>query len=278
MAITGGVKFFKQSKNLLESGTSITASSGQPASDFALDLNDFSFWRSVGSNDITQESLVLEFGSAITINRLLLLDINWKKFNVKYDLAGVFTNFTGAVGLDGSLGTIDETTFADNTAYYEFDSVTTTKLQILVDTTQVVDEEKYLSQVISTEELGTLVGFPIVQSVIKSKNVRKKRVMSGRINIQGSIEIFRTTLNFNNYPPNLTADLDLMFTLFDSDDPFIVWLSGGRRGTEFFRYELRGFRLRDAKQVRIVNDFNDRFNKNIYTGPVRLRANFEESV
>jgi hypothetical protein len=128
MAITGGVKFFGDNVALYEAGGYVIASTGQVVALNIIDKLSYTSWRSVGSNDSTVETLVVTFGSS-TITRLLLLNHNWKNFTVQYWNGSTWVNFTSVVGLDGSKSAISETAFADNSAYYEFASVTTTQIK-----------------------------------------------------------------------------------------------------------------------------------------------------
>ena len=173
MAITGGIKFFDKSKTLFADGTTIVAGvSGDPSAEFTIDRNRLSYYRSVGSNDTITETLTITLPSAQTIDRILILDHNWKEFTIKYDSA---TDFTSVVGLDGALGGgISETVFADGTAYYEFDSVSVTStIEIAITKTQVANAQKFVNQIIGTTEIGTLVGYPVV-GLSQDRNIRAK--------------------------------------------------------------------------------------------------------
>ncbi len=277
--ISGGVKFFNQNKALLDFDTTITASSATDSADFAIDRNPFTFWRSVGSTDAVTETLIIAFDVDQTIDRIILLDHNFKEFTVKFDSAGAFVDFTTVVGLDGALGGgITETTFSDDTAYYEVDQVTTPRIEITVTKTQVVNAEKFIAQIIATTELGTFVGFPILKSITQTRNSRVKKMLSGKFNISKSIESAAFRLDFKNYPPSLTADLDLALSLFDRESPFLVWLSGGRRGTDFFTFTLRGFRLKDVLQMQVNRDFKMSYSKNVYLIQVNMQLSLVEHV
>lgn len=278
MAITGGVKFFTRNKNLSQDGATATASTGDVIVDRALDKNPLTKWRSVGSSDSVTETITISFPEDTTIDRIVLQDHNWKEFTVQYDNGGMFVDFSNVIGLDGSLGSISETAFADDTAYYEFDSVTTPRIQITVTKTQTADEDKFISQVISCEELGTLQGFPLIRSLRPSRNLRKKKVLSGKSLIQKSEESTRFRLDFKNFGDTFSADLDLMFTLFEREDNFLTWLCGGKRGTSSFKYTLRGFRLRDIYEMQLDADFPLSYRSNVYVNPVNLRASLIEAV
>lgn len=276
--ISGGIKIFERSKALAQDGAEIVATSGDSSAPRALDRNRVTYWRSVGSNDMTTETLVITFEEAKTIDRILLLDHNWKQFTVKYDLLGSFVNFTNVFGLDGSKSNISETAFADDSAYYEFDEVTTTQIEITITKTQVVDAEKYINQIIPTSELGTLQGYPDVANIELSRNSREKKTLSNKTISMKSEQSFKCDLVFKNYPPSLSNDVDLMFSLWDSEDNFLIWLCGGRRGTTYFRKQLRGWRLRDVFFVQAQASISPDYSKNVYVNPVNFTVKLFETV
>ena len=282
MAIGGGIKIFNKIQNLLADGASITATTGESSGNFCLDRNPLTFYRSVGSADVTTETLVITLPASTTIDRIFLVNHNFKSFTIKYDSATVFTDFTTVVGIDGALGGgITESTFSDNTGYYEFDEVTTTRIEITATLTQVVDAEKFLGQVIVTDELGTLTGYPVISGLTHSRNSKNKKALSGRMLIQKSVESAKMKLSFKRYPTGSTgfvADLDLMFTLFDRENDFLVWLCGGRRGTDYFKYTLRGFRLQDIYQMQVSKPLKVKYSKNLYPGQAEFSVSLEEVI
>lgn len=277
-----GIKFFEPSMNLQVNGASISATSGDASSAYAIDRNPFTYWRSVSSTDLTTETIEIDFASSMTINRLLCLDINWKQFTIKYDLSGAWTDFTSVVGMDGALvGGISETTFADDTVYYEFASVTTTKIQINILKSQVVNAQKYVAQIIATLEIGTLQGFPQVSSSMHTRNARSQQALSGKYVIQKSDESATYKINFSNYVSNqsaYSADFDLLMTLFDRDLPFIVWVCGGRRGSKYFGYTLRGFRLKDAYTMQLAGDYDLSYSQGVYKLSVNNSIVLQEHI
>jgi len=126
MAITGGIKFFDKNKADSLTGAMAIASSGDPSAGFILDRNNFTVWRSVGSDDTTTETITVTLSSSQTFNRLFLLRHNFKEFTVKYWNGFSFVNFVNVVGINGiATSGISETVYALGSSYYEFDSVTT---------------------------------------------------------------------------------------------------------------------------------------------------------
>jgi hypothetical protein len=267
MGITGGSKFFLKSKCL---DATISATSGDAASANAIDINPISFWRSVGTTDATTETITVTFNGDKTIDRIFLVDTNAKQFTVKYDNSGTWTDFANVIGLDGSKASISETAFADDTAYYEFDSVTTGSIQITLTTTQVANQEKYLCQIIATEEMGTFVGYPEWNKIKLDRNDAPRRTVGGKYSIIKSNETFEYQVAMKNYPSSsvYNVDIDLVMSFHDSDEEFIVWPCGGRRGTDYFRYTIRGFRLKDVRQVQMFKEINISYMDNIYVNPV----------
>lgn len=279
MAITGGAKFFDKSQNLFADGGTIIASSGDATSRSAIDRNKITRWRSSGSGDTVTETVDIFFATPTAIDRILILDHNFKEFTIKYDAGAGLLDFTSVVGLDGALGGgITETTFSDNTAYYEFASVTVNSIRVAITKTQVADEEKFMNQFIGTTELGTLEGFPLIKPTTFSKNSRIVKTLSGRKIVTKSVESVTMRVDFKNYPARLAADITLAFDLDDRDDDFIVWLSGGRRGSDFFVNQLKGFRLEDALTVNTIKPMKPSYSRSVYTNQVNFRLDLGEVV
>ena len=272
MAITGGIKFFKENK--AKSASASSSISGTASVLNLLNSNVETFWRSSGSSDSITEEIIITFSGDKTIDRLLIANFNGKLFNAQYDASGVWTSFANVVGLDGSVSGISETTYDKDTAYYEFDSVTTGAIRIQITSTQTADQEKFINQVIATEELGTFVGYPKVSNISLGRNQKSKRTLNGKFSIQKSIETLGYKLAFSDYPSleAYNADIDLVMTLLDSEDPFIPWLCGGRYGSDYFRYTLRGFKLTDLPQMQVANTYSMSYSKNIYTNQVNISS------
>lgn len=277
MPITGGVKFFTGNKVLAADGGTIVASSGQIVAESAIDKNPITVWTSVGSNDATTETLTLTFNE-VEINRLLLQHHNFKDFNIQYWNGAAWAHFAGVVGLDGSLANITETAFADDTAYYEFDPVTTTQLRLQILKTHVANAQKFIAQIIACTELGTFEGFPRIRPLEHDRNERIKEMLTGKVLVQKGVDSFACKIDMNKYPPDLSGDLDLAMTLFDSEDPFLVWLCGGRRGGSYFRYTLRGFRLRDIYLMQLVKRVSLEYHGGGYLNPVSVDLHLREHV
>ena len=278
MAISGGVKFFSRSYCLEKDGTTAVASSGDASSLRALDRNPITYWRTSGSLDSITETFDITMPASVAFNRLFLLDHNFKSFSVKYWNGASYVDFSSVVGLAGAQATVTETTYARDTAYYEFAEVTSDRLRVSVTTTQVVDAEKYLSQLVVCSELGTLVGYPQIKGTELNRNLRNEKMLSGRILSLKSDEYLKVQLDFKDYPKSLSADVDLVFSLHDLEETFQVWLCGGRFGSNYFGKQMRGYRLRDLVTVAIIAPLKPVYSDSVYVNGLNFSVQLQEAV
>ena len=277
MAITGGIKFFENVKNLYKDGTTITASTNNPAAKYILDYNKYTMWESIGSSDTVTETIEVTLNGSKDIDRIFLNRINLKDFSIQYWNGSSYSNFTNVVGIDGSVaGGIIETDYSRNAAYYEFDSVSTTKLKITMLKTQVADQEKEITAFLATEEIGTFEGFPRVSKIKHDRNIRATRALSGKRVIQKSYEVTSFKIKFKTYP--LQDDIDIVNDLHEREDSFLVWLCGGRVGTQYFKYENRGYRLEDLYHMQVDRPLTTDYAKGIYVNGVDTDISFIEVV
>ena len=272
MSMTGGISFYDKNKALFDDGSTCVASTNTADQNLILGTNKYFKWESIGSDDVTTETLTITLPAAISISRIFLLDHNFKNFGIQY---GASLDFANVLGLDSySDNQILETGFARNTAYYEFDAVSTDTIIISMDTSQVVDAQKFLTQFILTNELGTLTGFPGMSGIRLDRNDRKDKAISGRLHIEKGYETASFSLSLKSCPVH--ADVDVLDSLHDRELPFLAWLNGGK--PDQFRFNQRGFRLEDVYQVKVDKPANNSFNKNVYILGVNQSYSFTEVV
>jgi len=272
MSLVEGISFFEKSKSLFADGATAVASSNTPDQNLPLGTNKFFTWESIGSDDTTTETITVTLATPVAISRIFLVGHNFDDFQIQY---GASLDFTNVLGLDSySDNLISETGFTRNTAYYEFDSVTTDTIIITADTTQVVDAEKVINQIIITNELGTLVGFPQMAGLGFDRNERSQKAVSGRSHIEKGYETVQFGLGLEAYP--VQADVTLLESLHDRNEPFLVWLSGGN--PDNFKIKTRGFRVEDVFQVQTTGGLATGYFKNLYKSGVVQSFGFQEVV
>lgn len=274
MSITGGIKFF--SKNKLTISTSIVASSGSSSTTFLADENYFTNWRSAGSTDVAVETITITFASATPISRIHLLGHNLKNYTIKYNTS---SNFSSVTSLDASgLSSIAETVYSRQHSYYEFSQVSVTSVVITMNTTQIADEEKYIRKIKITNEYGTLLGYPKIDQIKVDRGLIVDQMISKRSIIEKQFDTFAFNLSFDNYPSksSYTSDYTLMDTLAELEEPFYVWLCGGRFGSTYFRQTIKGFRLQDVILMDFAEDITQSYNNNIYISTINMNYALRE--
>lgn len=272
MSMTGGISFFEKNKTLYEDGGRCVASSNTADQNLPLGTNKYFTWESSGSDDTTTETLTITLPESVEISRIFLIGHNFKQFQIKY---GAAQNFAGVTGLDAYSGAlISETTFARDAAYYEFTPVTTDTVTITIDKTQTVDAEKEINQIIITNEIGTLVGYPKITGAKFDRDDRTDQSVSGRSHVEKGYETSSFGLDLSSYPGQ--ADINILEGLHDRNEAFLVWLNGGV--PDNFTYTQRGFRVGDVYQMQTVGGLPTGYYKNIYPAAVEQSYRFLEVV
>lgn len=276
MSVSGGVKFFRRNFALFSDGASVTATTNEDGAKFILSSSTFARWFSVNSNDDTEEILTITFSNQKTINRIMMLDINLKEFDVKYFDGLEFVDFDNIIGVNSNESqSINEDSFELSSAYFEFDQVTTSQVQIRARKTQEPNEEKKITTFIATQEIGTLLGYPKVASSL-SNNEKSSKALSQRSVIQKTYERIKIKLTFKTHP--FQEDLNTIEELFDSIDSYLIWPCGGRTGREFFKINQKAWRLEDIYNVQNQGVMKSDFTKNIYTAGFDKSITFVESI
>ena len=62
------------------------------------------------------------------------------------------------------------------------------------------------------------------------------------------------------------------------EETFLIWICGGRSGSQYFRKQMRGYRLKDVIPVQLIEELKPIYSKNVYTNSVNFSAKFQESV
>lgn len=274
--ISGAAKFFEQNFALFRDGGTADASSNADAARFILDISRYTQWESIGSNDLTTETIIVNLKSAKLVDRLFLIDMNFKEFNIKYDNGSGYVDFSNVVGVNGAeSSTISETDFEFDTAYYQFDPVTTSRFQITCNKSQVENAQKFLSQFIATKELGTFEGFPRIQPS-STRNETKAKALSRRLVVQKTYETNKIKITFKTHP--FQNDLDIVEELFNREETFLVYPCGARSGSIYFKVDQMNWRLKDIYNMQLTGGLKNEFEKGVYTLGFNKSITLEEHI
>ncbi|MBL4761288.1 MAG: hypothetical protein JKY93_01145 [Gammaproteobacteria bacterium] len=269
MSMTGGFSFFDVNAAALFDGATIVASTNQDDANYILSGEKAYRWQSVGSDDVTQEVMTITLPVPVKFDRLFLVQHNFKGFTIKY---GASLDFTNVRGLNGNTANISEADFTYDTAYYEFDAVTTDTIIITIDTTQIANVEKYLMWFIATTELGTFIGYPQNPNLTLDRKITRQKNAAKGQRILKHKERAKLNIDMKHYP--IQQDIDLLSDLQDRDDPFLVWPHGGKPAQ--FRLRIRGYRTRDIFLMQISSPMGVGFFKNTYSLSGETKVKMEE--
>ncbi len=258
MTINGNIKFF--SENHIDDDSTLSFTSANTALASSLfDRDRTTKLISIGSDDVTPEVWEFTFGSAQTIDRVYLDNHNIKSGAIKYWNGAAFVDFSPAISLSGN---------SDPTNYWEVSQISTLKIQITMDTTFVVDDQKSVGEFRVMEELGIVETNPIkADPKFPDKKINHKTGKGSSVYVSFG-EPWNGDFNFSDASAN---DVTLFRTLKDRTEPFFIFPGGGVDKTQI------GFRLRDMYFVNYVNDFEPKIKGNIFDIGTAIKLELDEA-
>lgn len=260
------IKFFK--KNILDLTNplvtvtvtdSVATNNGQSFVNLMRNRNNNSGWSTTASTDAANTTLVFDFGEDRTFDSIHLIKHNLKAFTLKYWNGSAWTNFSTAIA---------ETTNVLTTNYYNFNSVSGSKLQLIITAAQTLDADKYINQVIASEIIGTMQDEPEIQPQWDKDRVVTK-FLSGKNFVAKSVGGFNCTIKKKSV--SNSNDLTLAETLFHSYEGFLVWICGG--DTSQMETIREGYRLEDIFFMDVANEYSPEWiESRFYNGmPLNLK-------
>ncbi len=266
------IRFFK--KNIIDLSNDLCTvtvtdalaySSGDDIVDYIRNRRNDSAWLTTDSDDVNNTTIEVQFGVSRDVTDILLVKHNWKAFTIKYWNGSAWTAFSTPIA---------QTVNTDETSHFTFTSVDTTAIQIIITGTQVANADKQLYQLIVTEQIGLLEGWPIIKNPEHDRNKKISKMLSGKANVQDSIGGFSCELTVTHW--KIAADLAIVETLYSSREGFLIWLCGGIEAQ--FSMNLMGYRLEDLFLVRPTNSYEPEFVKGQYGSGVTIKVQLAESI
>jgi len=237
---------------------------GQSFVEYIRDRKNTSGWATTGSSDTATCSLIAELASGLDINSVLLIDHNFKDYDLSY-WDGI--QWVSIESVTGNTAT---------SSYHFFTQAVVYKIKIEINATQIVDDDKFLAQLVITDYLsnGVFVGSPIIKN-LKHKTAKKvNTVLSGKALVtegEGAAEFslsFKITSNDN--------DLTLIEAMYSRNEGFLVCLSGDDE-TQFSTLR-KGYRRKDVYFMRMIDDYNDDFFKGVYVIGTVIKCKLREAI
>lgn len=235
--MSNNIKFFDLNK--INSSTTLTFTSARTALASYLYDNDLTTQLpSIASNDATTEVWLFEFSPAITINRIFIGNHNIKSGKIEYWNGSAYVDFSTAISWSAN---------ATTNNYFEFNSVTTYRVKLTMNTTMVVNAQKVVGQLRCMLELGTLEMNP---SNYDQDFPESSALHTGADN--GSIYVlfgrkFAADINLSDAS---NTDVALLKTLKTNGRSFYIYPGGGNTS-----YAQEGFKIDDMFLVNYTNSF-----------------------
>lgn len=259
-------RFFEKNKaDFADSAVVATASQGVGFEYFALNRSNLSAWVTNGSVDADNTTFTIDFGNLHTIDTILLVLMNFKAYTIKYWDGSTYQDFSTAINVSGN---------STETKFHQFNSVSTTKIQLTITGTMVANADKFLYQFIVTKQIGQFAGWPVIKNPIRSRNRQSSKMLSGKQSIREQVGFFSCSLMFKIL--SSSADLDLIESLYNSNEGFLVWLSGGSETQ--FSSEREGYRLEDLPLMKCSNEYKPEFYNGLYKAGVVISMDLVEVI
>lgn len=243
----------------------IASSTGDTIIDFIRNRSNDSSWLTTGSTDAANTELLVDIGDNSTISDIILMQHNWASYTVQYWTGSAYADFTPAISETGTIVDTTHHTFAD---------VNTNRIKIIIGSTQTVDADKQLSQLVITKRFGSLAAWPTIKNPLVSLNKRKSRMLSGKTFVTETTGYFACDLEVKILKSD--ADLTIVENIFMNRQGLLLWLCGGDQ--DQFSSIRMGYRLKDLYLVRPTNEWKPEWYKGLYTSGMKINIKLEESI
>jgi len=252
------IKFF-DANVLNEDATYTLTSADSDLANYLYDRDRTTKLTSVGSDDVTDEVYLITFASAKTVDAIIVDNHNIKAGDIKYWNGAAYVDFSTAISYSGNTNSTD---------YHTFDSVSTERIQITMNTTQVVDAQKFIGQFYAFEELGTLTANPSSWSQsFPEASLNHTGADKGSIYVLFGKK-YKCKMSFDNA---VDADVTLIETLKNNGQSFFIWPCGST--TTFTDI---GFRVQDIFFVNFTSPFNPQPRNDLLGVGTTLDVSMEE--
>ncbi len=278
MAIERGqIQFFNKNIIDLESNSigititdAVASSTGQDFVDFLRDRKNYTVWGTAESTDAAGTVIDFTFGDLVDIDSIFLVGHNLKDYQIEYWTGLVWSLVTKQ--LDNT--TVAPTNDTNSTSFYLINKVNTDKLRITVDGTQVVDDDKILKQIIITERIGKLTGWPLVKKPTIDTQKKRNKMLSGKSHIIETLESFSCTLDVRHW--SIQDDIDIVEEIYAKRQGVLLWLNSDT--PEQFKLTLKGWRKEDIPLVRPLDNYTPEMVSGIYTNGIKTSMRLIEVI
>ena len=270
--MAGQVKFYE--RNIIDLtndnvtisvADSVATNTGESFADYMRNRKNSSAWITTDSSDAGTTTLIIDMTESRSMEKIIIIGHNFKAYTIKYWNGSAYVDFSTA---------ISEATYANTNSFHDFTSVSADKIQIIITGTQVADEDKYIKQLIFTEELGQFDAFPEIRNPTHDTGKRVTKMLSGKRNIVAAVGAFSCELSVEAL--STAADLALVEQLFERKIGFLVLLSGELESQ--FKNVLTGYRNEDIYLMKCSNNYEPEFYKYCYQNGTKINMKLNEVI
>ena len=248
----------------------VALNTGENFTSLMLNRDNTSGWATTGSTDAATTTLEARFADLLQFDTVILAGHNMKSYTLKYWDADT----TSWIDFSTVVAPTDN---AKDTTFHQFNTVNSSRLQLVINSTQVADADKVIAQFIVTRKigLGQFEGWPILKKPTVDLTKKKIETISGKAKIIQRVGAYSVTMDFSTWPSN--NDLSLLEEIhFYHQRGFLFWPAAGDE--EQFRYKRIGFRNKDIFLCGVVSEWSPEWEKGIYVNGISMRVSLVEVV
>lgn len=224
-----------------------------------------SAWMTTDSTDAANTQLDIDLGEDEFITDIILVKHNFKSYTIQYWNGSTYINFSTVIAPSNDTKT---------TSHYNFNKIETDKIRIIIYGTQIADADKELFQLIITDRIAQLNGWPEISGVEFDTSKRVTKMLSGKIHMTESYEAFGFNLTLPVYSDD--DDVAVFKNIYERRSGILAWLCGGDETQ--FKALTKGYRLEDIYLVRPTNDFSAELYKGLYKSGIKINLQFKECI
>lgn len=259
------IRVFKKSKcDFSDTEVEATASQGSTYAPNVLNRSNLTAWVTTGSVDADNTTLTIDFNDTKRLDSIILLKHNFKSYKIEYWNGSAWTAFPTA---------IDTTTNTAESTFHQFTAVETTQIKVTIRGTITANQDKYLFQLIATEEMGQFNAWPIIKPTV-SRNRQRSKTLSGKEIVRPNIGAHQMQLNIAILRDS--EDIALLEAIYDANEGVLIWVCGGDESQ--FSTAPRGYRLEDIFLMSPSAEYKPEFYKGLYQSGIVVKLDLVEVV
>lgn len=241
-------------------------SDGQQFANLVRDRKNYTAWMTTGSLDANLTVFDISLVDPKVITDIILVGHNLKDYTIQFKIfAGAYQDFSTVINPNND---------SEEVSHYNFDGVSPTDIRIIINGTQVANEDKKIKQLIITNRLGQFVGWPQIKKPTINTNKRKTRMLSGKTRIIESLESFSCSLSVKAWA--IQSDLSLVETIYFKREGVLMWINANDAAQ--FLLDLKGYRKNDIFLVRPTDDWSPELISGVYRNPMITKMKIEEVI